>query len=123
MILRFVLLLMIMNPSFSFPQTESFEKRINNLSDLRLCMHFSGMKGPDYANMEIFKQELLEGKRGNIERIVSTLEAADVQARDFISREEKKERDFASARTRLKAIDPATINDPVMKDLVILLQR
>jgi hypothetical protein len=117
-----IILFFMLIPLVCFSQVDNLS-RLNNLSDLRLCLHFAGLEGDQYANLELFKKRLLSSRPDTQEALLQSLEAADIQARDFLLRQREREDGLQTARQRLMAIDLDSVQDPVLKDLIFILQR
>lgn len=112
--LFFVVAMLIQSASAQTLPREEFERRLGNVIPLvPIAEHI----GDNVTNPYDYKMTILqsrdEAKLGQLER-GKTSYMVKMRARE-VAKE--------SARKRVEGIDPDTILDPVLKDLVILLQR
>lgn len=93
---------------------EEFERRLGNVIPLvPIAEHIGDVVADPYAYKMTILQSRDEAKLGQLER-GKTSYLAKMRTRETLKE---------AARRRVEGIDPDAILDPVLKDLVILLQR
>jgi len=93
--------------------------RILGCPDLRLCMVESGLNQP---NAKLFKKDLIVEEDDTPTSRIKRFEAAIPAVIAKLAEEENKKNAKAAARLYIKNLDPATVTDETLKQLIIMLQ-
>ncbi len=99
---------------------DGLSERLDSIEDIRMAMEYAGFRD---SNPGVFKKEVLEGLKGNAEEIVQKLEEGAAK-HEVVKREvARKGENFKEAKRRLRKLDVNEISDPILKDIVTVLNR